>query len=286
MHGTIHYLLQDHLSPDGRQWLETKLTAIEGEFKPRSFYLAFGACPRFLGTDTLTFTEAQLSALTVAYPNFSATAWTSDQLARILLMTCLPVEQNQAILDELFSTADYRELIALYKGLYFLDNAADFVPRAREGLRTNMVGVFDAIALENPFPAQYLPEDAWNHMVLKAMFMGRPIYRIYRIEDRKNALLADIFMDYAEERWSAFRPVSPELWRFVSGYVSERSLPGLQKTIAEGKPLEQAAAVKAIQQSDYREAKKWLEGQEVSTLNVPTWNDIGRMQETRNAASS
>ncbi len=286
MHATIHHLLQGQLNPDGRQWLETKLTAIKTDFKPRSFYLAFGACPRFLGTDELQFTEAQLSALTLAHPNFSATPWTADQLARILLMTCLPVERNQAVLDDLFGTADYRELIALYKGLYFLDNAADFVPRAREGLRTNMVGVFDAIALDNPFPARYLPEDAWNQLVLKAMFMGRPMYRIYRIEERKNATLADIFMDYAEERRSAFRPVSPELWRFVSGFVGERSLPGLQQTIAEGTELERAAAIRAIRESDYAEAKNWLEGQDVADIHVPTWNAIGSLQEARDAAAA
>ena len=286
MHGTIHHLLQRHLHPEGKQWLETKLAAFGADFKPRSFYLAFGACPRFVGTDELEFTEAELSGLTVAYPNFSATSWTSDQLARILLMTCLPVETNQAVLKDLFGTADYRELIALYKGLYFLENAAEFVARAREGLRTNMVGVFDAIALENPFPARYLPEDAWNHMVLKAMFMGRPIYRIYRIEDRKNPTLADIFMDYAEERRSAFRPVSPELWRFISGHVSARSLPGLQKTVAEGNELEKAAAVKAIRESDYPEAKNWLGGQDVSTTDLPSWNAIGRMEEARNATSA
>ncbi len=281
MHGTIHHFLQRHLRPDGNQWLETKLAVFDQDFKPRAFYLAFGACPRFLGTGELNFTEAELSALTVAYPNFGATTWTTDQLSRILLMTCLPVETNQSILDDLFGTADYRELIALYKGLYFLDNAADFVARAREGLRTNMVGVFDAIALENPFPPRYLPEDAWNHMVLKAMFMGRPMYRIYRIEDRKNATLADIFMDYAEERWSAFRPVSPELWRFVSGYVSDRSLPGLQRTIGEGSALERSAAVKSILESDYPVAKNWLGGQDVSKTDVPTWNAIGLQEEGR-----
>ena len=241
-----HHLLQKHLPPKANTWLESKLDALQTDFHPRSFYLAFGACPRFLGKESLTFTEAELSSLTVAYPNFSATEWTADQLARILLVTALPPETNVQVLDDLFATADYRELIALYKGLYFLDNAADFVPRTREGLRTNMTGVFDAIALENPYPARYLDEDAWNHMVLKAMFMQRPMYRIYRIADRKNAKLADIFLDYAEERRSAHRPVSPELWRFIDGFVTDRARTALDKTRQSGTPLELAAVEKVL----------------------------------------
>ncbi|CAH1001758.1 hypothetical protein LEM8419_02664 [Neolewinella maritima] len=260
MNHTLHHLLQAHLPPEARQWLEAKLDTLWADFKPRSFYLAFGACPRFLGKDELTFNEAELSRLTVEYPNFSATSWSTDQLARVLLMTALPTDTNVRVLDDLFATADYRELIALYKGLYFLGNAADFVPRTREGLRTNMVGVFDAIALENPYPARYLSEDAWNHMVLKAMFMQRPMYRIYRIEDRKNAKLADIFLDYAEERRSAHRPVSPELWRFIDGFVTDRARTALEITTSRGTPLERAAVEKVLHPN----------------ADQPSWNEIGR----------
>ncbi len=264
MNPTLHHLLQKHLPPKANTWLEGKLTALQTDFQPRSFYLAFGACPRFLGKDPLTFTEAELSSLTVAYPNFSATEWTTDQLGRILLATALPTETNVEVLDTLFGTADYRELIALYKGLYFLDNAPDFVPRTREGLRTNMTGVFDAIALENPYPARYLDEDAWNHMVLKAMFMQRPMYRIYRIEDRKNAKLADIFLDYAEERRSAYRPVSPELWRFIDGFVTDRARTALEKTRETGTPLERRAVEKVL----------------APDAEAVSWNVIGREVET------
>ncbi|MBB4080664.1 hypothetical protein GGR28_003299 [Lewinella aquimaris] len=260
MHHTLHHILQKHLPAESFQWLESKLSTLNQDFKPRSFYLAFGACPRFVGKDEMTFSESALSGLNVAYPNFSATDWTTDQLARILLMTSLPTETNNKVLDNLFATADYRELIALYKGLYFLKNAADFVPRTREGLRTNMVGVFDAIALENPYPARYLSEDAWNHMVLKAMFMDRPMYRIYRIEERKNAKLADIFLDYAEERRSAHRPVSPELWRFIDGFLSSRARAALELTAKEGTPLEKSAAHKALHPN----------------AESPSWNEIGR----------
>ncbi len=280
MNTTLHHILQRHLSPEAKEWLEKKLEGLTEEFSPRNFYLAFGACARFLGQEKLEFSEADYSAFSAIYPNFAATSWSADELGRILLMTALPPDRNQEVVDELISTADYREAMAVYRGLYFLENAAEFTGRAREGLRTNMVGVFDAIALENPYPARYLSQDAWNHMVLKALFMQRPVYRIYRIEDRKNEKLADIFMDYAEERWSAHRPVSPELWRFIAGHVGERSLSGLQKTIAKGTELERKAATKAILESEYAPAREWIDQQAVGVSDLPTWNEIGRAAES------
>ncbi len=32
--------------------------------------------------------------------------------------------------------------------------------------------VFEAVAHRNPYPAEQLPEAAWNQMVLKALFVG------------------------------------------------------------------------------------------------------------------
>ena len=279
MNSTLHRILAHRLPAEAATWLEGKLRAVTTDFSPRSFYLTFGACSRFLGAERLPLTEADYSSLNAIYPNFSATEWSADELGRILLMTALPAESNQEVLDKLFGTADYRELMALYRGLYFLPNAADFTGRAREGLRTNMTGVFDAIALENPYPARYLSDDAWNHMVLKAMFMQRPIYRVYRIEERKNAKLADIFLDYAEERWSAHRPVSPELWRFVAGFAGPRSLTGLQRTVETGTEWEQKAAAKAIVESDYAPARDWLALQPINPDDLPSWNEIGRAAE-------
>jgi hypothetical protein len=260
MNPILYRLLKKRVSPKSYVWLEDKLEGLGSNVNARGFYLAFGACPRFVGKERIDLTEAEHNELSASYPNFGATEWTADQLARILFTTALPTETNAAILDRLYGTADYREQVALYKGLYFLDNASDFVGRAREGLRTNITDVFDAIALDNPYPARYLPEDAWNQMVLKAMFMQRPMYRIYRIEDRKNPRLAEILLDYAEERRSAHRPVSPELWRFVAGYPSERARELMSHVADSGTPLERQAVNKALNPTD----------------GYPDWDDIGR----------
>jgi hypothetical protein len=275
-------LLEPRLTAErARPWLQKQLAKLAGDWKDRDLYLAFSACSRFIPQEVLTPTAAEEKELEARYPNFSATEWTLDQLARILLLTALPTDRNRELIDNLAGTADYRELIAIYKGLYWLDNPADFVARAREGLRTNMVGVFDAIALDNPYPAAHLPEDAWNQMVLKAVFMERPIYRVYRIEEHKNATLAHIFLDYAEERWSAHRVVTPELWRFVAGFADERFLPGIQKTIKEDEELQRLAATKALVESDYAAGHAWLKKEGVATDELPSWDEIGRRWEKK-----
>ena len=260
MNATLHRILEKHLAGQAAEWLDGKLQTLTADPRDRDFFLAYGACARHCGKDPLPLDEADLSALTVEYPNFGATAWPADELARVLLLTALPTDRNLALIDRLAGSADVRETIALYKGLYFLANAAAFVPRLREGLRTNIVSVFDAIALDNPYPARYLSEDAWNHMVLKAMFMDRPMYRIYRIEDRKNPKLADIFLDYAEERRSAHRSISPELWRFVDGFLSDRARALLAYVSQNGTTLEGTAANKLLAPEDF----------DIS------WNEIGR----------
>jgi hypothetical protein len=82
------------------------------------------------------------------------------------------------VLDQLFGTADVGEQTALYLSLPLLPYAASFKHRASEGIRTNMTVVFNAIALDNPYAAEFMEEAAWNQLVLKAIFVGSPLHRI------------------------------------------------------------------------------------------------------------
>ncbi|MGB3798314.1 MAG: hypothetical protein WA952_00795, partial [Lewinella sp.] len=80
MNRTLHHILQRHLTSDADAWLEQQLTALQEDFKARSFYLAFGACARHIGNKVLEFSESDYSSLAAVYPNFAATDWTADEL--------------------------------------------------------------------------------------------------------------------------------------------------------------------------------------------------------------
>ena len=93
--------------------------------------------------------------------------------------------------------------------------------QAAEGIRTNMTSVFNAVALDNPYPANYLDDLAWNQMVLKALFVGSPLHRIYGLERRNNQKLSQMLVDYASERLAANRTVNSELWELAMPFQAE-----------------------------------------------------------------
>jgi len=258
-----------------KDWYESKVERLSHGASPSQFYLSFSGAARKTSKDALVLSESQQSRLQTVQPAFNLSTWTIDELCRIAFMTLLPTEQNQAILDKLFDTADMRESAALFKGLHFLENTADFRLRAIDGLRTNITPVFDAIALDNVYPSIHFEEAPWNQMVLKAIFMQRPIYRIFDFEQRRNKTLALILKDYAHERWSAHRQVSPELWRGVAGSADESFLPDLTKMLKSDLPIEQFAAAKAIIESKLPETDNLLAENGIETERIPSWEEIG-----------
>ncbi len=76
-----------------------------------------------------------------------------------MLILSFPQENGDryvATLDKIFGAADLGEAIALYQSLPLLPHPEKFKLRTAEGIRSNMTSVFNAVALNNPYPAQYL----------------------------------------------------------------------------------------------------------------------------------
>ncbi|MDP4849822.1 MAG: EboA domain-containing protein, partial [Verrucomicrobiales bacterium] len=102
-------------------------------------------------------------------------------LAHILLLT-LGKQDKATFLETiaaLLNTADLREQAAIYSAFPLLPHQADLVEAAVDGLRSNIIDIFDSLALQNPFPATHFSKEEWNQMVLKAIFISRPIYKIF-----------------------------------------------------------------------------------------------------------
>ncbi|HLW18702.1 MAG TPA: EboA domain-containing protein, partial [Cyclobacteriaceae bacterium] len=137
----------------------------------------------------------------------------------------------------------------------------------------------------NPYPANYLDEKAWNQMVIKSIFLQRPLYKIVDADHRTNGDLAKILIDFAHERWAAGRNVMPELWRFVGQFLTDEDLKDVQKVIQSDEPLEQEAVLLACSQSSLTLAQKILEEHPTVKSKIEegkiNWEQIGQQFEEK-----
>ena len=87
--------------------------------------------------------------------------------------------------------------------------------RAREGVRSSIGPVFEAIACRNPYPFDYFDEPAWNQMVVKCVFTGAPIDCVVGLRERRNPELVQMLRDLIAERHAAGRPLPQAVHAYV-----------------------------------------------------------------------
>jgi hypothetical protein len=213
--------LRKQISGDELTWFIKKQEEISDRGEAKTLFTTFSSVPRYLGKEKLNVSEVELQRANDLVLGWNPSDWTIDGVGRTLLILSFPHEEpNRYVntLDKIFETADVREAIALYQSLPLLPHPERFRLRAAQGIRSNLTSVFNAVALNNPYPAAYLDDLAWNQMVLKALFVGSPLKLIYGLQQRNNPQLCQMSLDYARERLAAKRSVSPELWQLVASF--------------------------------------------------------------------
>lgn len=206
----LRHWIDRQAAGDGLARLIGEMAAAPGD---ASLDLAFARVPRLVGRAPLTLVPADQAAAEAVRPGWRPAGWSIDQAARILLLLHLPRAGFAARFRRLRRAADAAELVALFRGLPLYPDPDQLEGEAGEGLRSNMRPVFEAVAHDSPYPREVFDEHRWNHMVLKALFVGSPLAPIQGLDERANPELAVILRDYARERRAAGRPISPELWR-------------------------------------------------------------------------
>ena len=220
----LHAILKQSATPTAQQWLQEKLNSINTDFSTRHFFIAFSAAFRFFGKEEISFSSAELQTANSLCHGWNPAGIRTYEMARLIIFLHLPTTDKASYFEtvnKLFSAADMGELVSLYKSLIVYPYAEDYKTRTAEGIRTNIKNVFEAIALNNLYPAKYLAEKQWNQLVLKSVFNGSPLYKIIGLEQRANATLSQQLSDYAHERWAAGRTVNPELWRAAAPFTNE-----------------------------------------------------------------
>lgn len=276
-------LLSQQAAADSINWLKNQSKEINESAKAMKLFLAFGKASKYFDKSTLQVSEAQAKEAENLRKGFTPSAWDKLQTARTVLILSFP-QQDEGLwfktMNQLFETGDMQELKSLYAALPIYPFQDKLTNRAIEGLRTNMTLVFDAVALDNPYPSEYFDERAWNQMLLKAVFMQRPLFLISQADQRANENLASILIDFAHERWAAGRNVMPELWRHVAPFLNDSRLEDIEKALNTEDLPEKQAALLACHQSSFQKGKSLLSKypdiqKDIETGNI-TWESIGK----------
>ncbi|MBM9546973.1 EboA domain-containing protein [Leptospira sp. 201903074] len=223
-----------------RKWLEdqTQSNALD-------LMTAFVAAPRFLSKKNVFYDSHFHGEFISHLPGFQVDGWNLVRLSRVWLLLHLNVEPKEQFIkniETLFDTAELNELVALYSALPLLPYPWEWLARATDAVRSNMGFVFDAISLKNPYPELYFPEDAWNQLVLKTIFNGKPIHWIYGLDRRKNKDLSIAITDFISERFAAGRKVPAQVWRLLGSFTDETIYPKLVLLFASKEKEEREAA--------------------------------------------
>lgn len=249
--GLLSEWLQPRLPSEQWSWLQERLIAISRSNSDKELYIALGMAPRILGKSDLELSEAELSEANTAVAGWNPADWSIDGAARILMLLTL-AEKNPdnfgQMLRSLCATADVSEAIVYYRGLALFPQSDELNNQIGEGLRTNMRAVFEAIAHNNPYPAEHFDDHRWNHMILKALFVESRLYPIQGLDRRANSELAEILCHYAHERWAAGRSVTAELWRCVGPHSNTTMLEDLARASQSEDQLEHRGAMLALSQ--------------------------------------
>ena len=251
--------LQKQLSDEAFQWLADSAAALAGA-ADRDLYLAVSLVPRKVGKADLILSEADMKAADEARSGWRPMGWSVDQTARLVIMLAATPEGPEFArrLEQLCITADVRESIAFYQGLPLYPEGERYVARAGEGLRTNMKAVFEAVAHDNPYPVENFGENAWNQMVLKAIFIGSKLDPIQGLDGRRNRDLATTLIDYAHERQAASRTITPELWRMIGPFANDELIDDLGWPLGRELIVERQAAALALSESPHEKATAML----------------------------
>lgn len=219
----IYSWLGSRLSKEALDWIGGKNNLLSSGSTNLDFYLTLATTPRHVGKQVLELTDAECAAADQLVRGWQPNHERIDQLVRVYFLLLLPSLHSgtyQQTVEMLVTTAEMGELVAFCRALPLLPHPEQVLtPLVTHLLRHNIIDVFKAICCNNPFPAHWFNEHAFNQMVLKAAFNNIPFDLIYGLEQRQNEALSRMLADYVAERRAAGRSVDPS-WEELAGMKS------------------------------------------------------------------
>ncbi|HHO59129.1 MAG TPA: hypothetical protein ENJ64_02720 [Thiotrichales bacterium] len=205
----------------GQQWLQQALDAIiTSDDATESLGLYSAMAKRKLGDALLQ----QASPVDTNFSPLDIRHWhVADAGRLILLMSAIlnAPQQTENLITAYYRMGDEAEHIALIHGLIFFAPADYLTTIALDAGRTNSLELLAALTLDNPYPASFYNEAAFNQMVLKGLFLGLAIERVVGIEQRANAELTRMCENYVVERENAGRSVPADIWLAIGPFATD-----------------------------------------------------------------
>ena len=275
-------IIKEHVAVDSYNWLQDRVVLISAGNDAILLQACFAAIARKIEKKIVHLNLDKKEQLTKFLPGLSIEGWTLHRLCRLYILLNLNTAEKEKYchaIESLFVNAEMNERADLHAALPAFAYAQHWVKFCEEGIRSNIGVVLEAIMYNNPYPANYLEEAAWNQLVLKAFFTEKNINLIIGIDERANAPLAATLIDYAQERWAANRTVNVQLWRLVAPFIDDANFAFIKELYNSKDENTILAAALACSFSNYIPAKVLLETMpELKTkivTNEVNWGNIG-----------
>jgi hypothetical protein len=245
-------VLSERLDESGLAFLASALeeSAVAGTADAARFGVRLGLASRHARRRPLDLADDEHDLGRSIVHGLDPEAWTLLDVVRVRLVLALPdlASQHTAnLLEEAFRYGDEGETCALLRSVPLLPDPERFLWRATEGCRSNMRSVFEAAATDTPFCVQHFDDVAWRQALLKSLFIGAPLWRVFGVDERLDAETQRMALDYADERRSAGRSVPPELWMLLAGAeLDERALHSVEAEVTVGPGPARAGAYLAL----------------------------------------
>ena len=266
-------MLEARLQGKAQSWLSEALDDVGERLPEPRFARLFSVASRFVPRVDLKPNAGELADAEAVLAGWNPERWTLLEAVRIRMLLARPDLEKGTFataLEDLFRFADEGEACALYRSLALLPGARRFVARAGEGCRTNMQTVFEAAACDSPYPVQHFDEAAWQQLVIKAVFIGAPLWRVYGLDEQLSPELSRMSLDLVEERRSAGRAIQPQLWLCIGSYGGERALRYLEEELASEEPISRRAAVLGLARAGQWRQLRELQAHEIDPAVTET----------------
>jgi hypothetical protein len=208
------------LQTDAAQWLDAEIERQRGAVDERRLGLALGSVGRRIGRAELSVPAADLAATEAVHRRWRPDTWSTDQAARVALVLATWTGEElsfAARVDRLCATGELTEHVACLKGFAVFPAPERLLNRAREAVRSSVQPLFEAIACQNPYPADHFDEAAYNQMIVKCVFLGVPIGTTVGLDERRNDDLVRMLRNLVSERNAAGRTVPESVHRYING---------------------------------------------------------------------